>query len=135
MAGPADAAAVAELLVEFNGEGLAPQALARRMAEVQGLETAFLGEWEGETAGLLVMRTAPTLSGADDWAEITEMYVRPKFRRQGIGRSLVEAALNHGRRRGCCEFHLLVDPSNKIGQAFYADLGFQVDSWEMRRDG
>jgi len=53
------------------------------MAEVQGLETAFLGEWEGETAGLLVMRTAPTLSGADDWAEITEMYVRPKFRRQG----------------------------------------------------
>jgi ribosomal protein S18 acetylase RimI-like enzyme len=134
-AGPADAPAVAELLVEFNGEGLSPEALARRMEEVQGLETAFLGDWEGEAAGLLVLRIAPTLSGADDWAEIAEMYVRPQFRRRGIGRALVEAALACGRNRGCREFHLLVDPSNEAGQAFYAKLGFQVDSWEMRRDG
>ena len=134
-AGPADAPAVAELLVEFDGEGLSPEALARRMAEVEGLETAFLGEWNGEAAGLLVLRTMPTLSGADDWAEITEMYVRPQFRRRGIGRALVEAALDFGRKRGCREFHLLVDPSNEPGQAFYVELGFQVDSWEMRQDG
>ena len=134
-AGPDDAPAVAALLVEFNGEGLQPEALARRMKEVQGLETAFLGKWEGEAAGLLVLRTAPTLSGADDWVEITEMYVRPQFRRRGIGRALAEAALDYGRKRGCREFHLLVDPSNETGQAFYAELGFQVDSWEMRRDG
>jgi len=134
-AGPADAPTVAALLVEFNGEGLSPQALARRMEEVQGLETAFLGEWEGKAAGLLVLRIAPTLSGTDDWAEITEMYVRPQFRRRGIGRALVEAALDYGRQRGCREFHLLVDPSNVAAQAFYTMLGFQVDSWEMRRDG
>ena len=134
-AGPADAPAVAELLIEFNGEGLSPEALAQRMEEVRGLETAFLGEWEGEAAGLLVLRTAPTLSGADDWAEITEMYVRPQFRRKGIGRALMEAALDYGRLRGCREFHLLVDPSNVTAQAFYAVFGFQVDSWEMRRDG
>ena len=134
-AGPADAPAVAELLIEFNGEGLPAEALARRMEEVRGLETAFLGEWEGEAAGVLVLRTTPTLSGADDWAEITEMYVRPQFRRRGIGRALMEAALDYGRQRGCREFHLLVDPSNKAGQAFYAELGFQVDSWEMRWDG
>jgi len=105
------------------------------MEEVQGLETAFLGEWNGEAAGLLVLRTVPTLSGADDWAEITEMYVRPQFRRRGIGQALVEAALDFGRKRGCREFHLLVDPSNEPGQAFYVELGFQVDSWEMRQDG
>ena len=134
-AGPADAPAVAELLVEFNGEGLSPETLAQRMEEVQGLETAFLGEWEGEAAGLLVLRTAPTLSGADDWVEITEMYVRPQFRRKGIGRALMEAALDYGRQRGCREFHLLVDPSNVTAQAFYTEIGFQVDSWEMRRDG
>ena len=134
-AGPADAPAVAELLVEFNGEGLSPDALARRMEQVQDLETAFLGEWNGEAAGLLVLRTVPTLSGAEDWSEITEMYVRPRFRRRGIGRALVEAALDWGRKRGCRQFHLLVDPSNHAGQAFYAGLGFQVDAWEMRRDG
>ncbi len=134
-AGPADAPAVAKLLVEFNGEGLPAEALARRMEEVQDLETAFLGEWSGEAAGLLVLRLTPTLSGVDDWAEITEMYVRPQFRRKGIGRALMEAALDCGRRRGCREFHLLVDSSNVAAQAFYTELGFQVDSWEMRRDG
>ena len=133
-AGPADAPAVAGLLVEFNGEGLPAEALARRMAEVAGLETAFLGEWDGEAVGLLVLRLVPTLSGAQDWAEITEMYVRPQLRRQGIGRALMEAALDCGRQRGCREFHLLVDPANEGGQAFYTALGFQVDSWEMRRD-
>ena len=65
-AGPADAPAVAELLIEFNGEGLPAEALARRMEEVGGLETALLGEWDGEAAGLLVLRTVPTMSGADD---------------------------------------------------------------------
>jgi len=133
-AGPADAPAVAELLVEFNGEGLPAEALARRMEEVRSLETAFLGEWDGEAAGLLVLRLVPTLSGAQDWAEITEMYVRPQFRRRGIGRALMEAALGCGRQRGCREFHLLVDPSNETALAFYARLGFQADSWEMRRD-
>ena len=133
-AGPADAPVVADLLVEFNGEGPSPEALARRMKQLRGVETAFLGEWEGEAAGLVVLRTVPTLSGTDDWAEITEMYVRPHFRRRGIGRALVEAALDWGCKRGCREFHLLVDPSNEAGQAFYARLGFLVDSWEMRRD-
>jgi ribosomal protein S18 acetylase RimI-like enzyme len=133
-AGPDDAPAVAELLDEFNGEGLPPEILARRMAEVQGIETAFLGEWDGQVAGLLVLRIVPTLSDVDPWAEITEMFVRPQFRRRGIGRALMEVALAHGHGRGCREFHLLVDPSNYAGQAFYAALGFQVDSWEMRRN-
>ena len=133
-AGPADAPAAAELLFEFNGEGLPPEALARRMEELQGLESAFLGEWDGEAAGLLVLRIVPTLSGFDPWAEITEMYIRPQLRRRGIGRALMEAALDYGRKRGCREFHLLVDPLNRSGQDFYTELGFQVDSWEMRRD-
>jgi ribosomal protein S18 acetylase RimI-like enzyme len=134
VAGPADASAVSALLGEFNGEGLSPQALARRMEEVGDLETAFVGEWDGLAAGVLVLRTAPTLSGPDDWAEITELYVRPSLRRRGIGRALVEAAVVHGRERGCREFHLLVDPQTMDAQAFYRALGFELDSWEMKRE-
>ena len=133
-AGTPDAAAVSALLCEFNGEGLSPQALTRRMGEVGDLETAFVGAWDDLAAGVLVLRTAPTLSGPDDWAEITEMYVRPSFRRRGIGRALVEAAVAHGRERGCRELHLLVDPQNVEAQAFYRALGLELDSWEMKRE-
>ena len=133
IAGPEDATAICDLLDEFNGETLSPDALAERLQEVQGLETVFLGELD-ELAGLLVLRTVPTLSGAEAWAEITEMYVRPTFHRQGVGRALVQAAVDYGRARGCTEMHLLVDATNVAAQALYEAVGFRRDSWEMRRE-
>ena len=130
----ADAPAVSNLLYEFNGEALPPPALVERMQEVQGLETAFIVELDGVAVGLLVLRTVPTLSDSQDWAEITEMYVRPAFRRRGVGRVLIEAAIEHARRHGCTEVHLLVDPANRTAIAFYEAVRFCRDSWEMRRE-
>jgi ribosomal protein S18 acetylase RimI-like enzyme len=127
-----DAATLSELLYEFNGEVLPPDQFARRMEQVKGLETVFLGDVEGMPAGLLILRTAPTLSMAEDWAEITEMYVRPPFRRRGVGRALVERAVGHARYRGCTEVHLLTDATNVAAQSFYQAVGFRQDSWEMR---
>ena len=130
--GLADAAVISELLFEFNGEVLPPDLLARRMAQVEGLETVFLGEAGGIPAGLLILRITPTLSTAEDWAEITEMCVRPAFRRRGVGRALVERAVEHARRRGCTDVHLLTGAMNVAAQSFYQAVGFRQDSWEMR---
>jgi ribosomal protein S18 acetylase RimI-like enzyme len=129
----ADAPAISGLLYEFNGEALSSKELARRMEQVEGLETVFLGELGGLPVGLLVLRTVPTLSGPEDWAEVTELYVRPASRRRGVGRALVGAATQFARRRGCSEVHLLVDPENMAALSFYQALGFQRDSWEMRQ--
>jgi ribosomal protein S18 acetylase RimI-like enzyme len=132
IAAPSDAEAISELLYEFNGEALSPEDLAQRMTEVRGLETVFLGELDGSLAGLLVLRTAPTLSAADDWAEITEMYVRPASRRRGVGTALVQAALVYACEQDCTQAHLLVDPENRTALSFYESAGFRRDSWEMR---
>jgi ribosomal protein S18 acetylase RimI-like enzyme len=134
IASPSDACAISGLLHEFNGEALPPADLAERMEQARGLETVFLGELDGKLEGLLVLRTAPTLSGPDDWAEITELYVRPASRRKGVGRALIEASLEHSRRCGCTELHLLVDPDNATALSFYRAVGFRKDSWEMRRE-
>ena len=132
IAGPEDASTVLDLLYEFNGEALPPDALARRMEQAKALEAVFLCQRDGVVAGLLALRTVPTLSAAQDWAEITELYVRPSFRRMGVGRALVRAAVEYSRIRGCTDIHLLVDPSNAVAHSFYEDLGFRRDSWEMR---
>jgi ribosomal protein S18 acetylase RimI-like enzyme len=133
LAAPAEAAAISALLFEFNGEGLPPAVLAERLAAACGLETVFLAEWAGSAAGLAVLRTGPTISGPDDWAELSELYVRPGSRRRGLGRALVEAALDYARQRGCREVHLLVDPENAAALALYESLGFRRDSWDMCR--
>jgi ribosomal protein S18 acetylase RimI-like enzyme len=123
-----DTAAVHDLLFEFNGEALPPDTLSRRIQQVTDLETAFLAEQGGCPGGLMVLRIVPALADAQDWAEITELYVRPAFRRQGIGTALVHAALEHSRLRGCSELHLLVDPANREANAFYRASGFHHDS-------
>jgi ribosomal protein S18 acetylase RimI-like enzyme len=133
VAEPEDAAAISAILYDFCGEALEPGALSRRMAEAQGLETAFLGALGGEPAGLLVLRMVPTLSDPEDLAEITELYVRPSARRKGIGTRLVETALRYAQQQKSKEIHLLVDPENEAALAFYEALGFRRDSWEMRR--
>jgi ribosomal protein S18 acetylase RimI-like enzyme len=133
IAGPSDASALSALLHTFNGEALAPEELARRMGQARGLEIALLGEVGGVLAGIMVLRTVLTLSSSEDWAEITELYVQPSFRRRGVGTALVEAAVEIARARGCSELHLLVDPQNTSALSFYEATGFSRDSWDMRR--
>jgi ribosomal protein S18 acetylase RimI-like enzyme len=130
---PVDAATISALLCEFNGEALAAEVLAQRMAAARGTETVFLAELGVQPVGLIVLRIVPALPDLQDWAEITELYVAKGSRRRGAGRALVETALDYAHRRGCDEVHLLVDPKNETALAFYQALGFCQDSWEMRR--
>lgn len=62
---------------------------------------------------------------------IHSIYVEPGHRREGIGQSLLKAALEWGRGKGCAEPELSVlarNPANK----FYEDAGFEVFESEMR---
>jgi ribosomal protein S18 acetylase RimI-like enzyme len=132
--GPADVPAICDLLYEYTGEALPAKDLARRLEEARGLETVFLAEVDGTLAGLLVLRTVPTLSGAGGRVEITELYVRPGARRRGVGTALVNAAVEYSRSCNRTGMHLLVDPANEGAHCFYGTLGFRRDSWDMRRD-
>ncbi len=134
IATPSDAAVISGLLFDFNREALSPPDLAQRMEQAQGLETVFLCELDGVLAGLLVLRTVPTISAAEDWAEITELYVEPASRRKGVGKALMETALAYARHHGCTEVHLLVDPRNTPAISFYEAVGFRRDSYEMVQD-
>lgn len=64
---------------------------------------------------------------------IHAIYVKPDYRRQGIGRQLMQAALQWGREQGCAQVALSVlagNPALKLYQA----LGFEVFELEMRRN-
>ncbi|HIE50266.1 MAG TPA: GNAT family N-acetyltransferase [Armatimonadetes bacterium] len=64
---------------------------------------------------------------------ISDCFVVPSARRQGIGRRLVEAALQWFREYGVEEVEIGVLPSNRAAGAFWEALGFEPFRLQMRR--
>jgi len=75
----------------------------------------WVAEREGQVAGFLVARTP-----APGECEILTVAVAPRYRRQGIARTLFAALLSDFRGT----IYLEVRPSNEIARKFYKSLGF-----------
>ena len=105
----------------------------------QGFEAELAelpGEYAAPRGALLMARLGQELAGccalrpldAADYANACEMkrlYVRPAFRRSGVGRHLAEAILDRARMAGyAC---VLLDTLNDMesARALYQDLGFE----------
>ena len=85
----------------------------------------LVAENQGEIVGFLVLSYVSALTGLRAW--IDDIAVDPERRRQGIGQSLVEAAIQRASRRGAT--HLFMDTSrgSPDAQRFYRACGFEQD--------
>jgi ribosomal protein S18 acetylase RimI-like enzyme len=103
------------------------------LADMEGRELLWIVA-DGERVGLAMVRTV------DDWpdavssvAEIAEFYVAPTHRRRGIGRAAVESLLAEHRRRGTALVEAAILRDNEGALAFWAGLGFVVQSLQTAR--
>jgi ribosomal protein S18 acetylase RimI-like enzyme len=139
----ADAADVALLLTELNetvgAVGYAPDqekllentyvSVAQaesRLRGVEGIETVLLAFIDGEPAGFTSLRIIPYLDQDTPYAEVTQLHVRPQFRRQGLASQLIEEAERRARDAGGTAVHILCAVDNLDGQAFYRATGYEV---------
>jgi ribosomal protein S18 acetylase RimI-like enzyme len=85
----------------------------------------FVAEDEdGTLAGMLTLTCCQTLARRKYWIE--DVVVRPEFRGQGIGRTLVEAAVCHVRETcGQAVIYLTSNPSRQAARALYRSVGFE----------
>ncbi|MGV1823220.1 GNAT family N-acetyltransferase [Agrobacterium vitis] len=63
---------------------------------------------------------------SEGWLHIGEVDVHPEWQRQGIGRRLINALLNEGRRRHLMGSTLTTDRFAPFNAPFYSSLGFQA---------
>ena len=81
--------------------------------------TLLLARVGGTAAGCVGLRAGP--GGA---AELKRLYVRPRFRRLGIGRVLVETVVETARGRGYGSLCLDTLPTMEEAHRLYQSLGF-----------
>jgi len=133
----ADAEVIGRLLHDFNTEfdepTPGPDALAERVRELldAGEITVLLGGAEPRCLAVLRFRPAIWAQALDCYLE--ELYVVPDRRGEGLGRALMEAAIELARRRGATRMDLGTSEDDTAARGLYESLGFS--NREGRPDG
>jgi ribosomal protein S18 acetylase RimI-like enzyme len=125
----ADATVLSELIAEFNGPSVVRDRTIERMTACAEFERALLADVHGSTAGFACLRIVPAMADDHPHATLTELYVRPVWRRRGVGRRLLESAETYARSAGVEQLVLLTGLGNAEAQAFYRALGY--DGWAL----
>jgi ribosomal protein S18 acetylase RimI-like enzyme len=127
-AGPDDAASVARLLHDSNREfdepTPGPERLAIRIEELfdEG-HTEVLLAGSGPD-GLAVLRFRPAIWSQALECYLAELYVAPAARGRGLGRALMDAAIELARSRGADHMGLGTGEQDVAARALYESLGF-----------
>jgi GNAT superfamily N-acetyltransferase len=115
----------ADMELEFRGHEGAPDCI-HLLAETVAREPAPVGwAYARTTEHHPLFEPARVL-------HVHALYVSPPYRRQGVGRALLEAILEWGRSTGCSTAELNVLTGNPA-RSLYGKLGFEAFEIEMTR--
>jgi ribosomal protein S18 acetylase RimI-like enzyme len=93
-----------------------------------------VAEQEGRVVGCLQLSFIPGLSRLGMWrGQIESVRVASSERGSGIGRTMLEWAINACRDRGCGLVQLTTDKTRAGARAFYEGLGFEASHEGMKR--
>lgn len=121
---PADAAAVARLNEDFNEVRTDVATMAARLERCITTERILLAEIDGLAVGFLSLWLFPVVCTPDPYAEVAELFVEEAYRRRGIGRALLEEAIEIARSEGAAELKVVTGFRNTAAQKLYYTVGF-----------
>jgi ribosomal protein S18 acetylase RimI-like enzyme len=132
-----DASEVARLIAAFRDwqgrdqpSDASIEASVRRLLADPNTEYLLGGD---PPAGVLQLRFRhPVWTNTDD-AHLEDLFVDETARGSGLGRALVEAALERARMRGCARIELDANEANEPALRLYRSLGF--GSWSEAAGG
>ena len=138
---PDDAALIFALVRELadyeNLQGdvaATPEAIAAALFAREPRLTCDIAEWDGEPAGFAVWFLNFSTFRGRHGLYLEDLFVRPAFRGQGIGKALMARLARHCVEQGYARFEWAVLDWNAPSIAFYKSIGAQVmDEWRICR--
>ncbi len=95
----------------------------RTLLDDPALGAAWLAGNARDSAGHIVLCVRHAMEHGGPSAIIDDLYVRPPYRRQGVGSQLLCALLDDAQARGCCAVEVAVGAGNAPARALYARCG------------
>jgi ribosomal protein S18 acetylase RimI-like enzyme len=125
VAQPEDAQELARLNAAFNGVYESPEVIKSRLVHPARVETPLIALVGARAVGFAALRLVPCLFYSTAHAELTELYIDPGWRRQGIGRRLIALAEELALVGGAADLIILTGDDNVPAQALYRSLGYE----------
>ncbi len=123
-----DAAQLEILNNEFNGEGETTLDNIRSSLANNKQEVIVVDEQNGELTGFVCVQLKKSFCYDEYMPEITEVYVKPQYRRCGVARSMIAYAEEYCKSHfPLHKFELLTGDENDGAQSVYTKLGYSED--------
>lgn len=129
IAGPADVATVTGLVGDFRDfldselpSNAAIEAIVSTLIADHDTEYLLIGE-SGAGFAQIRYRLSVWENGEDAWLE--DVFIREDARGKGWGRTLVSAAIERAKARGCGRIQLETNRNNEAAVKLYESVGFE----------
>ena len=114
---------------EFNGEGETTLDNIRASLADNKHEIVVVDKMNGELTGFVCVQIKKSFCYDEYMPEITEVYVKPQYRRCGVARSMITYAEEYCKSHfPLHKFELLTGAENNIARIAYAKLGYYEDA-------
>ncbi|WP_235035307.1 GNAT family N-acetyltransferase [Roseomonas sp. 18066] len=138
----ADLPGLLALLAQLNPEDAPPDlpaaAAALAAGEASGLVTVLVVEIDGTVGATCTLVVVPNLTrGTRPWAVVENVVTDAGHRRQGLGRKVLQAALDRAWAAGCYKVMLATGSQRQGTLLFYEAAGFirgEKTFFQARRD-
>ncbi len=138
---PEDAATIANLVYELavyekleRFAQATPDDFRRHLFGPRPVAEAMVAEIDGAAVGFALWFTTFSTFRGRPGLYLEDVYVRPQFRGQGIGKALLANVARLARERGCARLEWSVLNWNTPAIGFYRSLGARpMDEWTVYR--
>jgi N-acetylglutamate synthase-like GNAT family acetyltransferase len=128
---------ILELYEQLTDEkqNISSNTVQRVFAEILAMpnQEYLVAEKDNLVVGTLFLQIVPNLThNARPWAILENIVVDSQYRRQGIGRLLIEQSLSRSREAGCYKVQLLSNKKRTEAHQFYHSSGFEESALGFR---
>ncbi|MEM7363625.1 MAG: GNAT family N-acetyltransferase [Pseudomonadota bacterium] len=121
-------------LIDVTGEHLSRAAREAFDSLLDGQRgQVIVAEDDGELLGMVSLSYNVAMRYGGEYCQVEEVVVDPAARGRKVSSALMEAALDHARRRGCEEVGAYVVDNASENRSFYEKFGFVQVGVEMRQ--